>query len=70
VLYTPIAYSSSATAVAAIVADIPDDLAACIKAIGPLTTDNIQQQVACEARYPTNYHNSMLALDLDTGAVK
>uniref|UniRef100_A0A383VAH7 Pyrrolo-quinoline quinone repeat domain-containing protein n=1 Tax=Tetradesmus obliquus TaxID=3088 RepID=A0A383VAH7_TETOB len=50
--------------------EIPDDLADCIKAIGPLHQDNILAQVACESKYPTNYHNSMLALDLDSGKVR
>jgi polyvinyl alcohol dehydrogenase (cytochrome) len=51
--------------------EIPEELAECIRAVGtPLTPANMQAALDCEKKYPGNYHNCMLALDLDTGAVK
>lgn len=49
----------------------PENLTACLTALGPLTPDNYQQAIACEATYGKgNYHNSMIALDMGTGAVR
>jgi len=52
--------------------EIPEALADCIRAAGTTVTipSNVEAVLKCERQYPTNYRNSMLALDLDTGAVK
>jgi hypothetical protein len=56
---------------AAAAAEIPEVLAACHKAVGDLTLDNMQQHLACEAQHGQgNYHNCMIALDMKTGAVR
>lgn len=40
-------------------------------ALGSITTDNYAQAIKCEEVYGQgNYHNSILALDMDTGAVR
>ncbi|WIA28036.1 hypothetical protein OEZ86_010622 [Tetradesmus obliquus] len=51
--------------------EIPKVLAQCHQAIGDLTVENMQQHLACEAKYGQgNYHNCMVALDMETGAVR
>jgi hypothetical protein len=52
-------------------AEIPEDLNQCLQAVGNLTVDNMDQQLACEAKYGQgNLHNCMIALDMKTGAVR
>ncbi len=50
----------------------PPAVEACLTALDPLTADNVPQQLACEnlVNGATNYRNSIVALDLITGAVK
>jgi len=51
--------------------DIPENLTECLKNVTPITTANYADAIACEKLYgPDNFHNSMLALDLTTGAVR
>uniref|UniRef100_A0A383V615 Pyrrolo-quinoline quinone repeat domain-containing protein n=1 Tax=Tetradesmus obliquus TaxID=3088 RepID=A0A383V615_TETOB len=51
--------------------EIPKVLAQCHQAVGNLTVENMQQHLACEAKYGQgNYHNCMIALDMETGAIR
>lgn len=51
--------------------EAPENYTACIAALGPITTGNYAQAIQCETIYGQgNYHNSMLALDMTTGAVR
>eukprot|EP00882_Tetradesmus_deserticola_P022580 GHRQ01024505.1.p1 GENE.GHRQ01024505.1~~GHRQ01024505.1.p1 ORF type:complete len:423 (+),score=154.23 GHRQ01024505.1:137-1405(+) len=51
--------------------EIPEDLNQCLQAVGNLTVDNMDEQLACEAKFGKgNLHNSMIALDMRTGAIR
>lgn len=51
--------------------EIPDTLENCLNAVGNITTTNVAQALECERLYGQgNYHNSIVALDLTTGAIK
>ncbi|KIY99021.1 hypothetical protein MNEG_8939 [Monoraphidium neglectum] len=51
---------------------MPLDVEACLLALGPLTVANSPQQKVCMqlSRGNENHHNSILALDMKTGAIK
>lgn len=50
----------------------PQEVEDCLKALEPLTADNVPQQLECEnkAGGASNYRNAIVALDITTGAVK
>jgi hypothetical protein len=51
--------------------EAPEDYTECLAALGPITTANIDAALACESTYGQgNYHNSMMALDMTTGAIR
>lgn len=51
--------------------ETPDNYTECLAALGPITTANIDAALACESTHGQgNYHNSMMALDMDTGAIR
>jgi glucose dehydrogenase len=51
--------------------EAPDNYTNCVAALGPITTDNFAAAIQCETIYgQNNYHNSMLALDMTTGAIR
>lgn len=51
--------------------ELPENLTKCLVAVGPLSTNNTAAALGCEAKYNQgNYHNSILALNMTSGAVK
>jgi hypothetical protein len=60
-----------AAAAAAAAAEIPEDLNECLQAVGELTLDNMDEQLACEAKFGQgNLHNCMIAIDMKTGNIR
>lgn len=51
--------------------ELPENLTKCLAALGPLNTNNTAAALECEAKYGQgNYHNSIVALNMTSGAVK
>jgi hypothetical protein len=51
--------------------EVPQNLSDCLAALKPLTPANVPEQLACEEQYgKTNYRNSIIAVYMNTGAIK
>lgn len=52
--------------------DYPPEVEQCLLNLGGLTPENVPQQVACENLVGggANYRNSVVAIDINTGAIK
>jgi hypothetical protein len=50
---------------------VPANLTDCLSALGELSAANVKQQLACEDKFggKSNYRNSILAVNIQTGKI-